>query len=180
MRGAQEAQPFGHPLDGRVRCRFGAAALALVAEPGSELLQRDTFVFDWPTTLPRPRATTHATPVTCRWRVSRVALYFTTGSVARTERGRTATLPLTPGAVYSRWRAARRRTGSHHKTRTLIAKCAARCVTNRSGGSVRLGVSGVKLRLGRRDSGANCLCTCWRERRLAHGVLALLTAAFGT
>ena len=73
------------------------------------------------------------------------------------------------GAVLSRWRAARRRTGSHHKAHALAVNRAKDGSANRGGGSMQQGPSGAKFGGEQRTSGVNQRYSPWRERRLNRG-----------
>ena len=83
MRGAQKAQPFGHPLDGRVR--------------------RHSFI-----ALPRQRVAKDTKLILAFWLRNRAALHFTSGSVPEQNpvRHRLGERRVAPCALAGKWPAA--------------------------------------------------------------------------
>ena len=84
---------------------------------------------------------------------------------ARSRPGTTLTLRATSGVVLCSWRAARRRTGSHHKAYALASRRASDGAGNSSGGSIQRRSSGAMLGAERKTSGVVQRYSPSNERR---------------
>ena len=80
------------------------------------------------------------------------------------------TLRATCGVVLCCWRAARRRTGSHHKVFALVPKRARDGAGNSSGGSIQRRTSGAMLGGERQTNGVDQCYSLCKERRKNSGI----------
>ena len=139
----------------------GTTALALMAETVTESERRDTVSVEVVFTagsVPELSLLRHRLGEPT-WRC--ISSY----RCARSRPGTTPTLRATFGAVLCRWRAARRRTGSHHKACALAPRRASDGAGNSGGGSVQRRTSGTRLGAERQTSGVDQRYSPCKERR---------------